>query len=175
MFSQKRTTAIVAIVLLIIIASVGLIWFHFRNQEVLPAVEEVSQAINDEFAELIGYNEESVTPILDAIYSGFSVTINSVSALDTEENSFEVVCVLENYDVSETYASLGLQAQYMTVEDFYQLFAQELTQSRRLAKECTIKVTKNENDIYSAVFEEDSLDTAMGGFLSYFGTLFEEN
>lgn len=177
MLKWKKLVTSAVVTIFIVIVSANLIWLRIKNKETLPTVAEVSQAINSEFSELIWYNsEETSTPILDALHSGFSVRINSISASETDENVFDVACVLENYDVSEAYASVGVQTQDMKVEDFCQLFAQQLTQSRRLAKKYTIKVTKNEKGIYSVAFTEESLDTAMGGFISYFDTfLLEEN
>ena len=176
-YTKKRFWILFAISIVTVLLLALLVYIQHKNT--LPTTSEVSQAIVDEFANLIGYSVETSTPIVSTIYNGFSVTVNSITLVDASddtndaENMFLAVCTLENYDVSKAYTAMETQTQEMTADDFYHLFAQQFELSDRLSKEHSLLINQNEDGTYSAVFTEQALDTAMGGFLSYFAELYD--
>ena len=140
-----------------------------KNPKVTP--EDAATAIQNEFQLLVGSDSDSSNPVIAAIAEGFSVEVTSV---DKAEGGYLVKCVVSNYDTVAAFeASEEIEGE-MTLDDDGQLMAGLLAQQERCRMETEMPLTILDDGSYQVVFNDEQLDAAMGGLISYYNQLLEE-
>ena len=141
-----------------------------KNPKVTP--EDAATAIQNEFLLLVGSSDsDSSNPVIAAIAEGFAVEVTSV---DKAEGGYLVKCILSNYDTVAAFeASEEIEGE-MTLDDYGQLMAELLVQQERCRMETEMPLTILDDGSYQVVFNDEQLDAAMGGLISYYNQLLEE-
>lgn len=130
----------------------------------------IADAITDEYALLIGYEETGANPLIDTLYEGFVVEVHKVKQHD---NQYVAHCTFSNYDIPLAMDIL-VEEKTITYESYYNKLVEILKKQPLISCEVEINVSANEDETFCAYFTEDQLDKAMGGFLSYYWRLQEE-
>ena len=140
-----------------------------KNPNVTP--EDAATAIRNEFQLLVGSDSESSNPVIAAIAEGFTVEVTSV---DKVEGGYHVKCILSNYDTVAAFEASEEIEDEMTLDDYGQLMAELLVQQERCRMETEMPLTILDDGSYQVVFNDEQLDAAMGGLISYYNQLLEE-
>lgn len=133
--------------------------------------EEAATAIQEEFQLLIGNDTEITNPVIATLADGFSVEIISISSI---EDAYTIKCILSNYDTIAAFEASKLIEDEMSLEEYAQLIVEILKQQERCQMETQIPLTVLDDGSYRVAFDEEQLDAAMGGFISYYNQLLEE-
>lgn len=133
--------------------------------------EDAATAIQEEFQLLIGNDAEITNPVIATLSDGFSVEIISISS---KEDAYTVKCILSNYDTIAAFEASKLIEGEMSLEEYAQLMVDVLTQQERCKMETQIPLIVLDDGRYQVTFNEEQLDAALGGFISYYNQLLEE-
>lgn len=132
--------------------------------------EDAAIAIQEEFQLLMGKDAEITNPVIATLSDGFSVEIISI---DKNKDVYTVKCILSNYDTIAAFKAINEIGGEMSLDEYAQLMVDILTQQERCIMETKIPLTILDDGRYQATFNEEQLDAALGGFISYYNQLLE--
>lgn len=163
---SKSKHLLIVFIVLILFGAVAVLLVTSRNK---PSEEETVLVIKTEFEKLLGYENETSNPLIKEIQNGFDVKVHSVSK---KKNEYIVLCTFSNYDISQAFANLACNDE-MSLKEFSEMFVNELKQQAKVNYDTELTIVSSE-DGYITSFTEEQLDSATGGLVSYYKSIFEE-
>lgn len=168
--SEKKKASKNKIIWIVIIAAVivlGAVTAIFIKSRHMLSKETVVVAIEQEFEQLIGYDEES-SPLIKAIHDGFEVEIKTVSR---DKDTYKVTCILSNHNLEKALERIEISSD-ITLKEYAKKVEENFKKQERITYETQIVIVV-ENNKYRATFTEQQLNAATGGLIDSYNTMFK--